>query len=312
MNKKAWIRILTVELTSRKLKKKLTFGNNESSNFNIDVQGYKYMSTLKDSCTIRITNINYDDIVKIIIGEYYDVKVTCGYKYGNVQTIFKGGVLWASNDLGDRRSTELILLCASDLVARYGQKRMNLTLNSGINMYSAINFICRRAGIKNTNISSQFKKKFLNDVTHIDSTPGSWIENLTNNNEYYIINSDSSTNSVLSIFDSSKSNSRVITLNSDTIDLSGGYPKLTQDGLSLSILPSFSFMCGDTIIVDNSLIDISTSSKSQSDKNVGYFLDENGMYMIFEMDYHLQNRGSAFTLNMVCKSRSLISNYIGR
>lgn len=313
---KAWIRRLSVSLTSRKLKRKMTFGENQLENrddFSIDVVGNKYMSTLKDSCTIKISNLTPIEVISIISGEYYDVEVKCGYKTSAVNTIFKGGVLYISNALGDVESGKtntIVILCGSELVARYGQSRLNLSLNSGINMYSAINFVCKRAGIIDTNISTQFKKKFLQDIETINETAASWIDKLASNNPSYITNSDSINGAAVSLFDVNKSNSRVIKLTDKTINLSGGFPQLNKDGLQLSVMPTFNFMCGDIIEIDNSIIDISTSYASEISSNKGYYLDKDGHYMIYQMSYHLQNRGSDFSLDMLCKTQSLISNII--
>lgn len=312
--KKAWMRILTVTFTSNKLKKKLVFGENYLQNkedLSIEVSGYKYMSTLKDSCTIKIKNLSYLEIVQLIKGEYYDVEVKAGYRSTGAQTVFKGGVLYISNSLGDRKTTTAIILCASNLVAKYGQSRLNLSLNSGINMYSALNFICRRAGIPNTNISTQFKKQFITEIANINDTAASWIDKLSDSNQNYITNSDEITNGFVSIYDASKSNARIIKLNSNNIQLIGGYPKLNKDGLSITITPLLSLMCGDVIKIDNSLIDISVTNNTEVSKNYGYYLDEDGLYTVYQIEYQLQNRGENFYYNIIGKSRSLISNITG-
>lgn len=313
---KAWMRILEVTLTSRKMKRQMVFGSNWRSgkdDLNIDIVGNKYMSTLKDSCTIKLSNLTYSELVQIISGEFYDVTVKCGYRDANVQTIFDGGVLYISNSLDDKKTNTVVILCASKLVARYGQSRINLTLNSGINMYSAVKFVCRRAGIMDATISEQLKKTFLQDIMNVNDTVGSWIEKLTQTNNSFIVNSDSSidSNSIVSLFNANKSNARIITLRNDQIDLSGGYPRLTSDGISLTILPTFAFMCGDVIKIDNALLNISTGSSSEVSKNYGHYLDKDGCYMIYEMEYRLQNRSSEFSLNITAKSRNLISSYMG-
>lgn len=311
---KAWMRILTVTFTSKSLKKSMIFGENykqDKPDVNIEVQGYKYMSTLKDACTIRITNLTYNEIIQLIQGQFYDVEVKAGYRTIGAQTIFKGGVLYISNSLGDRKSNTVIILCASNLVAKYGQSRLNLTLNSGINMYSALNFVCKRAGVPNSNISTQFKKQFLNDVMSVNNTAASWIDNLCSNNKNYIANTDGTTDSSFSIYDASKSNSRILKLNSKNVEIVGGSPQLTSDGLTFSLMPTLSLMCGDVVQIDNSIISIEVENQSEIKKNYGYYLDKEGMYTIFQIRYNLQNRGSAFSYNITAKSRSLISNIIG-
>lgn len=307
---KAWIRVLEVRLTSSLLKRQLVFGSGESE-LNIEVQGTKYMSTLKDTCVVRISNLTYKEIVQIIQGKFYDVEVKAGYRNSNIQTVFKGGVLYVSNAINDTKTNTIILVCTSQMIAKYGQSRLNLSLNSGINLYSAIKFIARRAGIPNSNVSTQFKKQFLQDVVNVNENAASWIDNLCSDNSSFIVNSDSIVDSVFSVYDSNKSNARVIKLNNDNINLIGGYPRLTSNGLSLSIMPTFSFMCGDVIQIDNSIIQIPVASKEEVQKNYGYYLDKDGMYMIFEIEYSLQNRGPDFSFNLNCKTRSLISNFIG-
>lgn len=310
----AWMRILEVHLSSTKLKKKYVFGANDtvnSENFSINVQGYKYMSTLKDSCTIKIDNLTYTEVVNIISGEYYDVEVKAGYRSLGAQTIFKGGVLYISNSLNTDRTNTIIILCASQLIAKFGQSRLNLSLNSGINLYSALRFVCKRAGIPNSSISTQFKKKFLQEISNVNNTAASWIDALTQNNTSYIANSDSIVGDTVSIFDANKSNARVIKLKNTFINLNGGYPQLTAEGIRLSIMPTFSFMCGDVIEIDNSIINLPVENKNEVSKNYGYYLDKDGQYMITEMTYQLQNRGSDFSINIMGKSRSLISNFSG-
>lgn len=309
----AWKRVLRIELTSRKFKKKFIFGNTDSNKdeLNISCDCYKYMSSLKDVATVKISNLTYSEITQLVMGEFYDIEIYCGYQNGNINKIFKGGVLYISNKLNADKTNTVIILCASQLVARYGQSRINLTLNSGINLYSAINFICRRAGMTNSNVSTQFKKEFLNNIMSVNDTAGTWLDKLCKNNKSFITNSDSIIEQNFSIFDAAKSNSRVVTLKNDNILLTGGYPRLTSEGLTLTLLPTFNFMCGDTIKIDNSIIDISVSNKSEISKNYGAYFSEKGQYMIYEMHYILQNRGSTFTLELNCKNRDKISSYVG-
>lgn len=310
---KAWMRVLGIKLTSKKWKKSMTFGLNDADiDLNINCTVHKYMSTLKDTATIKINNLTYDKIIEIIKGEFYDIDILCGYKNNNISNIFSGGMLYISNQLNSDRTNTLIILCGSKMLARYGQSRINLTLNSGINMYSAIEYVCRRAGMPNSNISTQFKRQFLTDIMTINSTATSWIDELCKQNNSFIVNSDGTSNQTFSIFDSKLSNGRVIPLKKDNISLSGGVPRMTTDGLELTLLPTFGFMCGDTIRIDNSIIDISISNKNDIPSNLGFQLSPKGEYMIYEMEYTLQNRGNAFSLRLNCKNRERISKLVGK
>lgn len=309
-----WLRILTVTFSNGK--NKITFGENyleDKTDMSISVVGHKYMSSLKDNCTIKINNLNYYQIIRLIDGKYYDVEVKAGYKDLGARTIFKGGVLYISNNLGDKKTSTAIILCASNLVAKFGQKRINLTLNSGVNLYSALKYMCKKSGIVDYTISTQFKKKFLQEVTNYDNKNISTIlDNLCENNSSYIVNSDSSVNgSDFWIYDANKSNARTFTLTSKMVQIIGDYPSLNQDGLNFKILPTYNFIPGDVIELDNSIINIYADRADGSNFSKPYFLDELGLYTIYEIEYNLENRGNNFYLDLTCKSRSKISNILG-
>ena len=312
---KCWMRVLKIILKQNLGSKAriITFGDNwPNEDLSIKVNINKYMSPVKDSCLITIQNLTYYQIVQIMTGKFYSVEVVCGYRYGNQFTVFKGGILRISNTLNDDRTNTVNILCGSDLIARYSQNSLNFNLNSGINVYSAIKFMAKMSGVKDAdlNISTQFKKQVIQDNSSSNDTLGSFLSNLGNTNSSYIMNSDASNGSTFSIFDARKSNNRVITLKD--VNFIGGYPSLTSEGLQFSILPSFNFMCGDVVIVDNSLITLENiTSQSQISEQPGMYLDKNGAYMILEIKYTLQNRGSGFTCTIYSRARSLISNYIG-
>lgn len=316
---KAWMRVLRITLTTKSpgqngKNKQLVFEENESGvGLAISVNGNKFMSTLKDNCTVKISNLTYVEIVQIITGQFYNIKIECGYKSSGVQTIFEGGVMYISNLRESVDTNTVTILCASHLVASYGQRRINLSFNSGINMYSAINFVCKVGGVPNPNISTQFKKQFLEGIKNAhNQTAAEWVNDQTTKNGSYISSSDCIGNSFMTLFDANKSNARVIKLNKDTLLLTNGFPRMTADGLVFSVMPTFAFQCGDTIVMDNSLIQINVTSQSEATKNLGGLLDENGQYMIYEMHYQLENRGQNFFLEIYAKTRSRISAYLAK
>lgn len=333
---KAWMRVLRVTLTqdsasSNGKLKRLVFGANEesgvtrqgimignatysyrSSDLAISISGDKYMSTLKDCCTIKIKNLTYVEIVQIITGRFFNVKVECGYRSGNTFTIFDGGVMYISNLRESVETNTVTILCASRLVAVYGQRRMNLSFNSGVNLYSAIKFVCKAGGVPNYNLSTQFKKRMLEDILNCENeNAAEVIDGMTSTNGALVTCSDCVGSSYLTAYDASKSNCRIIKLNESNIMLTGGFPKMTTDGLVLSIMPTFQFQCGDTIVVDNALIQIDVQSQSDATKNLGALLDENGQYVIFEMHYELENRADSFYIQINAKTRSKLAAQIG-
>lgn len=311
----AWMRVLWVKLTSKKFKKSFIYGANENIEYGedlgISITGHKYMSALQDSFTVKINNLTYSEITQLVMGQFYDIEIFAGYKNANVSRIFKGGVLYISNQLNSDKTNTAIIICTSEMVAKYGQSRINLTLNSGINLYSAIKFVCDKAGMPNSNISTQFKKEFLTEVLNVNNSPGSWIDKLCKNNNTFITNSDSILDQTFSIFDAARSNSRIIKLRESDISLINGPPQLNSEGLTLWLLPTFNFMCGDTIEIDNSIIDISIGSREGITENKAAYLSPTGRYMIYEMEYTLQNRGSRFELKLSCKNRDRIAQIVG-
>jgi hypothetical protein len=95
----SWLRQMEVSLTSVISKKRMTFGSG-TDYLGIDVQAYKYMSALKDNCIIKIMNLTYGEIARIIQEQFYVVEVKCGYKQGKgkgLRTIFKGQIIHISN-----------------------------------------------------------------------------------------------------------------------------------------------------------------------------------------------------------------------
>lgn len=304
-----WMRDIAVILTSKTLNKQMIFGQNwkeGKEDLDITITGSKYLSGLKDEFTIKIDNLTYNELLELIVGQYYDVEIKCGYRSSGIHTIFKGSVLYISNDIESRKTQSIIILCASKLVAKYGQQRLSLGLNSGINMYSAINFLMRRAGVKNSNVSEEFKNRIIRESEQVSSTINSFIENFTQANNM-LINSDSSYGNDVTIWSPYRTDTRLYDLTSNVTILVGGYPQLTSDGLSMSVLPSFNFMPGDTIKIDNSIINLGVYSKSEVFSNKGFYLDEDGKYMIFQLSYNLQNRGSEFSVRILAKSRGLMS-----
>lgn len=306
--KKAWMRELEVILTSEKIKKQKIFGSNWKKGGNdltISVSGTKRLSSMADKFTIQIENLTYNQILELIDGEYYDVEIKCGYRNKDKTgafTIFKGGVSYISNVLGDRKSNTVYIFCANKLVAKYGQSRINLTLNSGINMFSALDFISRIAGIKEFNIDESLKNRVNRDTTTISTNFANFIDNFTNNNNL-MINGDASYNSDYSVW-TPRSDRKTIVLKDSTFILTGGYPTLNSEGVHIALIPTYNFMPGDVIKVDNSILDIGITSESGISENVGYYLDNENKYVITNIEYDLENRGSNFSIFLLAKSYS--------
>lgn len=312
---KAWLRKIEVILTSTLFKKelKLSAGRDE---LEIEVSGYKYISTLKDSFVIKIYNLTYNEMLIINDGKFEGIEIKCGYESSGVHTIFKGQVLYLSNSPQDKTTNVVYLICCSKLLGLYNSK-LNLSINSGINMYAALKFICERAGIKNSNVSTEFKTKVISETIKANGTCSSILDTLVSGNNSYYAQADSSYSSPVNIGDLYRKAARVISITEDKLILTNGYPQLTSDGLTITLLPTFNFMPGDVIEVPNYLLDMSLTSKQEvlDNPNIGYFVDKtngvNGQYVIVQLSYKLTNRGSAYSVQLFAKSRSLYQNIVG-
>ena len=287
----------------------MEIGGTGSSHLSITCKVNKYLCATKDSAEVRISNLTYGEVATIVTGQFYDVEIYAGYQNRSVPRIFKGGVLYASNALGDHKTNEVIILCASNLVAKFGQAKLSISLNSGINLYSAISFIMKRAGIPQTNITNSLKNDIITQYNYNmkNASAQNYLEYLQDTYKDIEISTDSSEEAVINLASSKFEDcKRFIKLDDKDINLSGGYPRLTNAGLNVTIVPTLNVMPGQILKVNNSLIDISVRSQSEMQKSYGNYLDKDGMYKIFEMEYDLANRASQFSLNLTCKSKTMV------
>lgn len=310
---KAWVRQLVVKLTSSTLGSQIVFGDASSKgqdDLDISITGSKYLSSMKDSFTITISNLTYSELMQLILGRYYTIEILAGYKSSGVQSIFNGSVIYMSYNKKDVTTHSVIILAGSKLVAKYGQSRMNLSLNSGINMYDAIKFMCKRAGVVNANIDTSLQNRVLRETISNQTTIQNFLETFTSSNNF-VVSTDASCTSNVSIINPYKTNNRIIDISNDTFVLIDGYPTINSDGMSMTILPTYNLMPCDVIVIDNSLLDLSTSEPTASSYNAANYIDSEGKYLITQLDYTLQNRGESFTVKITAKSRSLYSKISG-
>lgn len=310
---RCWKRILEIHLSSRKTGRTLIFGDKQSSNLTIHVSGYKYMSALKDTCTIEIKNLTYSQMMQIMNEEYYDVEVIAGYHGGNRCSVFRGGLLWMSNKLENVTTNTVILLCAATIIARFSQKRLNLSLLSGIDMKHAITQVLRIGGMirsdNDIDISSNISGQILNSTT-IQTNAADWLSSICNDNSY-VINSDEINDKLVSIYDLRSKDIPVTELDNDCININAGYPTISSNGLNITIQPIYNFTCGTYIKIDNRLINVASYSWSKDTPALTNFLDKDGLYLIFQIQYSLENRGDSFSLILSARAKSLLSNFLG-
>lgn len=311
MSKKAWKRKLIVTLSSSICHRKMVFGDDLTNNLNISIRGKKRLSTLQDEFTIEIKNLSYDKILELIKNKYFDVKIEAGYETGGIFTVYEGAVLYITNAKDDYNTNTCTILCANKLIAVYGQERMTMSLNSSINMYAALQYICKKAGINNANISDQLKKEILTDQETGSSGVAGWINQITSNSGNILVNTDSSVSNDISIWRKNYRLRGKINLTNQNIIASSGYPRLTNNGVNIKILPTMPILVGDTVSIDNSILDVSVSSSDEIYKNYTNFIDPKGEYIVYSIGYSLENRSRSFYLTLELKTKSLYGEILG-
>lgn len=310
--KKIWERQLIVKLKSKMNKTMMQFGHNtDDRNLIINVNGNKYLSSLKDEFVVDIFNLTYGEIAKIIVYKYDEIEILAGYKSSGVHKIFEGKILDVSMDRESRETNVVHVICVSKLLGLYNS-RLNLSLNSGVNMYAALDFILKRAGIQGSNISEEFKRQFITDTLSAKGTASSFLDVFTKNSTSFAVQADSSNGAIVSIWDMKRTDSRVVHIRPENGLLIRGYPTLTSDGVRLTALPIFNFMPGDTLVIDNRLIDISISTVQEATQTqLGFYLDKNNQYLLVELNYNLSNADGEFEVKMKAKAKSMLMNMFG-
>ena len=310
--KLCWMRQIEVRLTSKLTKKKIVFGGSDPNQLSITVKINKYLSALKDKGSCTISNLTYAQITELIIGQYYQIEIWAGYRTQQLQCYFKGEVSYISDKIHARRDNTCYILFASKMVARYSQGRMNFNLNSGINLYAAFNYICLTNGISSTHLPQSLKNEFLSEVTQAYSTPATLCEQLANNTSTFSLDTDESVDGGGVIDCTTIKDKRMITINKDSINFTKGNPTLDSDGLHITLLPTFCFKPGDIIIIDNAILDVSISDpEAVASTFKTNYLDSNGAYMIMELGYSMENRGTTFEINIRARSLNIITNITG-
>lgn len=333
-----WGRCLEVRLYSKLYNvKPLIFGsskivkedfyNNEtyyqteyiSDQLNIKVSGEKKISALQDNGTVDISNLTYGTISQIILGQYYKIEIWAGYRTTGLQRFFAGEIAFISNEIVMRRDHTCHIIFASDLVAGFSQHRINFNVNSGINLYAALKYLCITTGIDYSTLNSNLREQVISEVRQHWASPANIIEMIADNTNNVLSVDSSIDNMVIDM--STINDKRQIRINPETISFRKGNPTLSSDGLNISILPTICFKPGDIIIIDNSIINLSENSLSSIQQNFNAnYIDTSfassetpnlGAYMIKEIKYTFENRGEGFNLDIQARALSIIRGTLG-
>lgn len=320
---KNWIRILYIQFAKWGSSEWVRYGKtlDDSKKPRISITGSKYLSPVKDNFTIKIYNLPYSEILKIQIEELFHVQIYAGY-LGNqainqfeAKKIFDGGIVNILNEKKEYKDNIATFVCASELMAKAQQWRCNITFNSGINLYTAVKTMNRMAGMQNANISDSYKAKFMTQYSSASSSPSSYLDKISSTNNTYFMNSDTSSNgSSLNFWDSIRGGMPKIKIDPNLGMMIGSAPEITSNGLSWSSLPVYNYTPGALCEIDNSYINVTSGRTSyegaiQTPNTV--YLDKQGLYYIYQLDYTLDNTTGDFLINITAKAKDLFDNVTG-
>ena len=345
---KCWMRLLKIELTSQiNPRQKIVFGETKpqterlryslgipaptiNDNLMIKVDGTKYPATAKDKGTLTICNLTYETLIRIVEGKFYNIKIYCGYQSWNGEEpfpIFDGEIAYMSPKVYSNHDVEVYIIFTSKLVASYSQNRMNFSLNSGLNLYAAMNYMLAAQGVQNRHIDVKLKDSFINEYKQLYGKANTILDSATlNNTGDYTISTDGIDGNVIDV--TTIKGKRVIKITDRSIPI-GNQPTVSSEGLNITLLPIRNLKVGDILKINNALIDTSISSAESVhstfntnylDATGGTLVDENGTYrkegsygyyMIMELHYILENRGSNFQYQIKGRALSIIKNLTG-
>lgn len=333
-----WMRQLKIELISEISKEKIVFGDNQrermrtymygvptssvNDNLTIKVSGTKYPALNKDKGTVVIYNIDQATLLKIQQGKFYHIKIWCGYKsWGNEPfLLYSGEVAYLSTTIHSNHDTECYIIFASSLVARYSQKRINLALNSGLNIYAVMNYVLQTSGVTKSHLDQELKNKVINEYRMTNGTCSTILDSYTiANTGDYTISTDGTEGTVIDI--TTLKGKRFIKIDSKSIPIQSGNPTVTSEGLKIMLFPVCNLKVGDVLVIDNRLINVaiqnaesvtSTFNTNYMDLSSDPLKDGTyGYYMIYELSYNLENRGTSFQYNVKGRALSIIKNLTG-
>ena len=310
-------RVLRVVFYSNETGDKIQYSTeDESRSLVIEISGTKYLSLMKDEFVIDIYNLTYSEVLRLIKLKYDSVEIYAGYQTASVSRIFKGKVFYISMGRESRETSIAHIICVSEMVGVYNSK-LNLSLNSGINMYAAVNYALRKSGVRDINLSEQLKRRYLQELDVHKGSSTNIIQDLLSSYSRFSSQVDSSSNASVSIWDLKRSDRRKIRINTKNGMVINGPPTLTTDGLRFESLPVLNYMPGDILLIDNSIILMTiTSLQEAQTTNLGLYLskmNEEGLgeYLLYKIDYSLSNRDGDFKVTLLAKTASLLEGLLG-
>lgn len=294
-------------------------GDETGDNLSISINGTKQLGLDLDNGTVQISNMSYESLAKIMALKLFRITINVGYKNNDTLfTIAKGEISYIQQKIRTRRTVDVYITYASELVAAWSQSRINFSMRSGVNMYEMFNWMFLQQGCptKRLGISPELKSLVAQNIYSASATTKDVITSALGsygNTGQFLLTSDGSiTNRVIDITNIAEK--RIIKINKNIINLVNGNPQVTANGLNITLFPVVQFVPGDIIQVDNSLIDTSAGMTNQSGIQSTFntaYVDPNGCYIIRQINYTFQNRGEDFTFKIQAIALNQYKNLIG-
>lgn len=318
---KLWTRLLYLEFINDDTDQTLTIGKtiDDSNKPKIEITGSKYISSLKDNFTIKVYNMTYLQIYTIQKRQLFHVKIYAGYLNGQnyfnfeAPNIYDGYVLNILNSKKEYKDSIATFIVTSKAVAKAQQFRLSISYQSGVNLYSMTKYIADKAGLENSVISESLKTTFSEDLASCDTSATTYLDLIANSENSVFVTTDSTSNSDFSLLDlSDESRSRTtIIIDPSKGMLIGDAPEINSSGLTFDSLPVVTYLVGDLINIDNAYVNVASGQDNYSTTTKtpnAVYLNAQGLYYIWQVDYTLSNTNGDFKLHLTCKNKELFDN----
>lgn len=318
---KLWTRLLYLEFINDDTGQTLTIGKtiDDSNKPKIEITGSKYISSLKDNFTIKVYNMTYLQIYTIQKRQLFHVKIYAGYLNGqnyfnfNAPNIYDGYVLNMLNSKKEYKDSIATFIVTSKAVAKAQQFRLSISYQSGVNLYSMAKYIADKAGLENSVISESLKTTFSEDLASCDTSATTYLDQIANSSGTTYVTTDSTSDSDFSLIDLSDEYRPRTTIIIDPSKgmLIGDAPEINSSGLTFDSLPVVSYLVGDLINIDNAYVNVASGQDNYSTTTKtpnAVYLNAQGLYYIWQVDYSLSNTNGDFKLHLTCKNKELFDN----
>lgn len=320
---KIWIRLLYLEFINDDTGQVLTIGKtvDDSHKPKIEIKGSKYISSLKDNFTVKVYNMTYSEIYAIQKRQLFHIKIHAGYLNGQnyfdfeAPVVYDGYVINLLNSKKEYKDNVTTFIVTSKAVAKAQEFRLAISYQSGVNLYAMAKYIAEKAGLENSYISESFKSTFEEDLASCDASATTYLDQIANSGGTTYVTTDSTSDSDFSLLNlSEESRSRTtIIIDPSKGMLIGSAPEINSSGLTFDSLPVVTYLVGDLINIDNAYIDVTSGQDSYSTTiktpNTVY-LNAQGLYYIWQVDYSLSNTNGDFKVHLTCKNKELFDKVI--